>query len=403
MMALRELVRRFARFPQMIIVDGGAEFESVYFETLLARYECTKKTRPPAEARFGSVCERLFGTTNTMFIHNLKGNTQLMKNPRQVTKSINPKHHAVWTLGDLFLRFCEFAYKLYDTLTHPSLGTTPRETFALGIKRGGMRAHRIVHYSEDFLMFTLPTTRKGTAKIRCGKGIKINNIYYWSEAFRRTHVERKNIEVRYDPCNAGIAYAYVGGHWIECKSQYWGILRGRSEREVMLATKELRRRKCLHSQEIFTVTARRLAEFLESLEAQEVLLEQRLRDQEARRIVASIENRVAEGIEADDFGLRLEDPLFFRRSRPRTDLAVRAPSLRATTAGEQFTGGSKHAEKAEVPEATAKAATRSAPSVFPRSDGGPSLASQSSPEPNACNLATAFGHPRLCQWASRRR
>jgi len=37
------------------------------FETLLARYECAKKTRPPAQPRFGSVCERLFGTTNTQY------------------------------------------------------------------------------------------------------------------------------------------------------------------------------------------------------------------------------------------------------------------------------------------------------------------------------------------------
>ena len=300
MMILREIVRRFGKFPQMIIVDGGAEFESVYFETLLARYECTKKTRPPAEARFGGVCERLFGTTNTMFIHNLRGNTQLMKNARQVTKSINPKNLAVWALGDLDSRLREFAYELYDTLTHPSLGTTPREAFALGIKHGGMRSHRMIHYSEDFQLFTLPTTRKGTAKVRSGKGVKINHIYYWAEAFRSPNVERKNVEVRYDPWNAGIAYAYVGGRWVECKSQYWGILRGRSERELMLATRELRRRQCLHTQEVFTVTARRLAEFLESIEAQEVLLEQRLRDQEARRILASTAGLAAESFEADD-------------------------------------------------------------------------------------------------------
>jgi putative transposase len=174
MMVLREIVRRFGRFPQMIIVDGGAEFGSVYFETLLARFECTKKTRPPGEARFGSVCERLFGTTNTMFIHNLRGNTQLTRNVRQVTKSVNPKNHAVWTLGDLDQHFRKFAYELYDTLTHPSLGTSPRETFAQGMKCGGTRAHRMVCYSEDFIMFTLPTTRKGTAKVRCGKGVKIN-------------------------------------------------------------------------------------------------------------------------------------------------------------------------------------------------------------------------------------
>jgi hypothetical protein len=43
-------------------MDGGKEFESIYFETLLARCEVTKKTRPPAKARFGSTCERIFGT-----------------------------------------------------------------------------------------------------------------------------------------------------------------------------------------------------------------------------------------------------------------------------------------------------------------------------------------------------
>src|SRR5271165_284004 len=43
MMVLRECVRRFSRLPQILVVDGGREFESTYFETLLARYECTKK------------------------------------------------------------------------------------------------------------------------------------------------------------------------------------------------------------------------------------------------------------------------------------------------------------------------------------------------------------------------
>ena len=69
MLALRECVRRYERLPEAIVVDGGPEFESVYFETLLARYGCTKKTRPGSRPRFGSVCERLFGTTNTRFVH----------------------------------------------------------------------------------------------------------------------------------------------------------------------------------------------------------------------------------------------------------------------------------------------------------------------------------------------
>jgi putative transposase len=63
MMAIRIGVSRFGRFPQAIVVDGGKEFHSLYFDSLLARYHCTKKTRPAAKPRFGSVIERLFGTT----------------------------------------------------------------------------------------------------------------------------------------------------------------------------------------------------------------------------------------------------------------------------------------------------------------------------------------------------
>jgi hypothetical protein len=34
MMALRLCVRRYARLPETVVVDGGKEFESTYFETL---------------------------------------------------------------------------------------------------------------------------------------------------------------------------------------------------------------------------------------------------------------------------------------------------------------------------------------------------------------------------------
>ncbi len=101
MLALRECVRRYERLPEAIVVDGGPEFESVYFETLLARYGCTKKTRPGGRPRFGSVCERLFGTTNTRFVHTLAGNTQITRNRGKVTKSVNPKGQACWTLAAL--------------------------------------------------------------------------------------------------------------------------------------------------------------------------------------------------------------------------------------------------------------------------------------------------------------
>jgi transposase InsO family protein len=283
MMILRECVRRNGRLPQIIVIDGGAEFQSTYFETLLARYECTKKTRPPAKARFGSVCERLFGTTNTQFVHNLRGNTQITRNVRQVTKSVNPKELAAWTLGDLHDRASEYLYEVYDMIDHPALGQSPREAFRAGLEIGGSRAQRMIPYDQEFLIATLPTTPKGTALVAVGRGVKINQIYYWSDRFLEPGIENESVPVRYDPFDLGTAYAYVRKQWVACRSQHFGAFRGRSEKEVMIASREILKRRQEHSRR-GGITARRLADFLISIESEEVLLQQRLRDRESAAV-----------------------------------------------------------------------------------------------------------------------
>jgi putative transposase len=101
------------------VVDGGPEF-CAYFEALRGRDECIKKTRPPAKARFGSVMERLFGTTNTQFVYNFLGNTQITRNVRQVTKSVDPKSLAVWPLAPFVDQLCHYLYDIYDMNIHPS-------------------------------------------------------------------------------------------------------------------------------------------------------------------------------------------------------------------------------------------------------------------------------------------
>lgn len=281
MMVLRECVRRHARLPQIIVVDGGKDFQSVYFETLLARYECMKKTRPAAKPRFGSVCERLFQTANTRFVHNLRGNTQITRLARQVTPSVNPKGQAVWPFEELHRRLTEYAHEVYDTLRHPALGQSPRDAYDDAIVRTGQRPHRLIAYDRDFLVHTLPTTPKGTAKVAPARGIKIHHLYYWSDAFRATDVEKRRVSVRYDPFDAGVAYAFVNKEWTECHSEYFSVFHGRSEREIMLASQELRK-LAQHQSREFTVTSRKLAEFLQSVQAEEILLEQRLNDQETR-------------------------------------------------------------------------------------------------------------------------
>jgi transposase InsO family protein len=285
MMLLRECVWRYGRLPQIMVVDGGREFDSIYFETLTAYYGCTKKTRPWAHPRYGSVCERLFGTANSQFIHDLLGNTQIMQQVRQVTKKLQPKEQAVWTLSDLYDYLSIWAFEVYDLAEHPALGQSPADAFKRGLATTGERTH--MRYDDDFRYLSLAGPRrekKGTAKVEQGRGAKINYVYYSSKFFALPGVEGTDVLVRYDPFNIGVAFAFVQGNWVECLSEYYLQLRGHTEREIQIASAELRKTQQNHGRGA-SVTAKRLADFLASTEAHEAVLTQRLHDLEGRFVL----------------------------------------------------------------------------------------------------------------------
>jgi hypothetical protein len=93
--------------------------------------------------------------------------------------------------------------------------------------------------------------------------------------------------VRYEPHNVGIAYAFVHHQWVRCTSEHYRIFRGHSTEEVQLAAAELQQRRRKLAQES-AITARRLATFLTSVEAEERLLAQRLRDAAVKHALEEI-------------------------------------------------------------------------------------------------------------------
>jgi putative transposase len=216
MMALRLCVQRHQRLPQELVVDRGPEFGSVYFETLLARYFMTKKERPAHQPRFGSVVERLLGTTTTTFLNQLLGNTQATKTPRQMTREVDPARLAVWTLERFAVRLSEWAYDIYDQLEHPALGQSPRDACAYGMQLAGGRLHRLLPYGDECLMLTRPTTRTGHATVDPSRGLTVNGLYYWHPAFRAPQIARRAVPVRYEPFDMSVVYAFVEGQWLEC-------------------------------------------------------------------------------------------------------------------------------------------------------------------------------------------
>ncbi|GHO92676.1 hypothetical protein KSF_027240 [Reticulibacter mediterranei] len=240
MMALRICVQHHQRLPQECLVDRDPEFGSVYFETLLTWYGVTKKERPPAQPRVGSVVERLFGTTTTQFLHQLLGNTQASRHPRQMTREIDPRRLAVWTLERFSARLPEYVYEVYDQLDHPALSQSPREAFAQGMALAGMRLHRLIPYSEEFPILTCPTTRTGHAKLDASRGIVVNGLRYWNPLMRGASDTGRPVPVRYEPFNMGLVYAFVDGQWLTCTADTFLLVQGRSEREWELILSEWR-------------------------------------------------------------------------------------------------------------------------------------------------------------------
>lgn len=304
MMAIRECVRRFGRLPQILVVDGGKDLNSIYMRALMAYFRCLVKVRPGKKPRYGSVCERLFGTTNTQFTQNLLGNTQLTKNVREVTKDFDPKEHAAWTPERFYIRFCEYLYDVYDNLKHSALGNSPRETFLSQMAKTGDRSQRYIPWNSDFFVATLPTTPRGQAKVIPNIGTKINNIYYWCEAFRDPKVEGTTVAVRYDPFDAGTAYAFVRDQWIQCQSEYFSIFHGRSEREIRTASEELRKRLKRDSKSLYT-TAKQLGAFLLNVQDEEKVLLQQRRDRAGKQIINSINQGFESAYPESDDNLEL--------------------------------------------------------------------------------------------------
>jgi transposase InsO family protein len=301
MMLSREIVRRFHRLPQTIVVDGGTEFGSVYFDSLLAMYGVEKRVRA-GNPKGGSVVERLFDTSNENWIHAVLGSTQLMTNVREVGADVDPQRLAVWTLPAFYRRLTEWAYTVYDQVPHRRLGQSPRDAYAYGMERSGYRTHRFICY-DDFRDMSLPlVSPNGTRLVRERVGVQNMYVTYWSDMFNDNWIG-ETVRVRYDPFNIGVVKALLGDEWEVCRSRFKYILQYRTERELQIASEAIRQRQ--RNGRAAALNDFQIAEFLRSVKEEGLALTERWRALENRHVLAAINEGVAESgmpadIEGDD-------------------------------------------------------------------------------------------------------
>ena len=238
---LFDAISRFHRVPDNLSVDQGPEFNSVNFEAALAHLQVHKVERPVAKPRFGSIIERMFGTTNTQLVHELLGNTKLLRRPRSLSATHHPSRHAVWTLPLFYEVLEKWLFDVYPGLLHGSLGASPREVFDHDRFRSGHRAARYVRADAALRILLAVTPDGGLRKVDSVRGILVAHLRYWHEDFGRGDVGGSTVEVRVEPLDCGIAYAWVRGRWTVCSLVDGAAdLVGRSWKQIALVIKALR-------------------------------------------------------------------------------------------------------------------------------------------------------------------
>jgi transposase InsO family protein len=305
MCLLRECHRRFGMLPEMISVDNGADFNSVYFEMFLAMFKVTKISHPVARSRFGGEVESGIKTINNQFLYFLRGNTQNSKKPRTNSPSHDPKRLSVWSLPDVYPFLQEFCYEIYPNQHHTGIEEKPLQRFEREIKRSGIRSSRLI--SDDFLFFfmSLPQpARKQPRKIFPNAGIKVNGIHYWNPIFRVCRDDK--VMVRWDPYNIGHVYAVVDGEVKECQSKLYHELQHLTHIEHKLISEEIKIRKRQTGQKI-DMCAENLVKFWKKVKGREDILLQHKRSLENQRILPHLSEHVEIVDENEDFPFEQRD------------------------------------------------------------------------------------------------
>lgn len=215
MMIMRDLVSRFGRLPEFIIVDNGKDFISEAFQSFLLALGTHLRFRPAGQPRHGAVLERLFGRAHTEYIHNLAGNTKATKNVRMTTGKHLPVNFAEWTLEAMYAGIQHWAMEYYDAEYHAAIDDTPRDAFNRGLRESGARPQRQILLNRDFLIATCPPAdRTGQRQIHSQNGVKVNSQFHWAPEFQDPRLHGKSVPVRYDPWDASSVYVRINDRWV---------------------------------------------------------------------------------------------------------------------------------------------------------------------------------------------
>lgn len=221
LMLLRECYRRHQRVPLFICVDGGPDFQGVYFASTIADIGCNKRNRPKSAPRHGSPLERTFGTSESELIHTLEGNKRLQKLGRGLSSTHKPEKFAVYTPDEFDLIFKNYAYNEYPNKNRRGISERPLDRWNRSLAKfdevPGIKIKSAAHFN----IITLPDIHGGPEKLK--RLLKNQMVfrgcnYLLSKRVKGYDGGKIYVRAKYDPYDLSYIMACINDQWAKLSS-----------------------------------------------------------------------------------------------------------------------------------------------------------------------------------------
>jgi putative transposase len=216
-MVIRDCVARHGRLPEILVVDGGPELDSVHFTTLLASLSVTRIQRPPEDPRFGKEIERLFGAFKENFARGLPGFIPGVAHARKISGKLSAAKRARLKFHELIDLLEAYTFRGYNHEPKPD-AVESRLSMRAKCDAAFPFSGRRVLLDTRFLIQSAVDAPANCYQLVASRGIRVYGTWYGCPALYDYRGPKKHVQVRIEPFDSSIAYVCLAGLWHVCRS-----------------------------------------------------------------------------------------------------------------------------------------------------------------------------------------
>ncbi|MBV6685529.1 DDE-type integrase/transposase/recombinase [Bacillus sp. JRC01] len=229
--------------PTIIYVDNGSDFTSADVKQFLAEgLNIDLMHRPVKIPKYGAIIERVIGTINRGFIHNLAGNRK--SNPKELGE-YNAEKEAIFTLEDIREIITTWIVDIYHHREHKNLPLqypTPAAMFYHGLDMFGYPDIIQEDEKEIYELKLMAQTKRKYSR----DGIRLDNVIYNSkESAKYLTAPYSWYRIKFDLDDISFIYLLDdnSGEYVRVEAQNppYSEIKGMNRRTFNLIRKELKR------------------------------------------------------------------------------------------------------------------------------------------------------------------